>query len=203
MREGIAAHNALRAGVGAPPLGDQTQLYDRAPVFLYYTAEPFEYPRRDWPASYRLVGPGVWEPPGKSPAWLDAIEQPLVMVSCSSEHQSDRRLIEATLDALSDEDVFVVATAAGNDGAGFATPSNARVERYLPHAPLLRRAACVVCHGGSRRLRKAIRAATERREQAQDMAAALALSGGAPAAADAIESLLRAPTEVATPTSAV
>jgi MGT family glycosyltransferase len=239
MREGIDAHNALRAGVGAPPLRDQTDIYARAPVFVYYTAEPFEYARRDWPSSYRLVGPGLFEPPAELPDWVSEIDRPLVMVSCSSEYQGDRRLIETALSALRDEDVFVVATAAGNDSAEITAPANARVERYLPHAPLLRRATCVVCHGGMgitqkalaagvpvcvvpfgrdqlevaghvkaagvgtalqplllspRRLRKAVRAAIQQREQAQRMAAAIAGAGGAPAAADAFESLVGTPT---------
>jgi hypothetical protein len=29
----------------------------RAPLLLYLSAEPFEYPRRDWPAMNRVVGP--------------------------------------------------------------------------------------------------------------------------------------------------
>ena len=236
MREGIGEHNALRASVDAPPLRDQTELYRRAPVFLYYTAEPFEYPRKDWPTNYHLVGPGLWEPPSEPPAWLDAIDRPVVLVSCSSEYQNDRRLIETTLQALSDENFSVVATAAGNDLAGITAPKNARVERYLPHAPIVHRASCVVCHGGMgitqkalaagvpvcvvpfgrdqlevaghvkaagagevvqpfrlspSRLRKAIRATIDRREQAQQLATALLRAGGPTAAADKLESLLR------------
>jgi MGT family glycosyltransferase len=156
MRESIDEHNAIRASVGAPALGDVTDLYGRAPVFLYYTAEPFEYPRSDWPANYRLVGPGLWEPPSEPPAWLEAIDRPLVLVSCSSEYQNDRRLVETTLQALADEEVFVVATLAGNDPAGLDVPRNARVERYLAHAPLLERATCVVCHGGMGVTQKAL-----------------------------------------------
>jgi UDP:flavonoid glycosyltransferase YjiC (YdhE family) len=35
-------------------------------------------------------------------------------------------------------------------------PENVRVERYLPHGPLIRRAACVVCHGGAGIVQKAL-----------------------------------------------
>jgi MGT family glycosyltransferase len=156
MRESIAQHNAMRASVRAPALGNMTDLYSRAPVFLYYTAEPFEYPRRDWPANYRLVGPGLWEPPSEPPAWLAAIDRPLVLVSCSSEYQNDRRLVDTTLRALAEEEVFVVATLAGNDPAALDVPRNARVERYVAHAPLLQRASCVVCHGGMGITQKAL-----------------------------------------------
>ena len=53
-------------------------VYLAASVVLAYTAEPFEYPRSDWPAKLTLVGPGLWEPPAEPPAWLDELRQPLV-----------------------------------------------------------------------------------------------------------------------------
>ena len=158
MREGLGEANRLRASVGAPPLADNSELWRRAPVFLYFTAEPFEYPRGDWPANYRLVGPGTWDPPNEAPAWLDAVDRPLVLVTCSSEYQGDKRLFATALEALADEDVTVVVTAAGNDVSGVSVPRNARVESYVPHAPILRRAACVVCHGGMGITQKALAA---------------------------------------------
>jgi len=243
MREGIDDANELRASVGAAPLADLTELYHRAPVFLYYTAEPFEYPRSDWPPNYRMVGAGAWDPPAEAPEWLGEIDGGIVLVTCSSEFQGDRRLIETAVEALAGEDVFVVATAAGNDLEGVSVPANARVERYVPHAPILERAACVVCHGGMgitqkalavgvpvcvvpfgrdqlevaghvkaagagtavqpfrlnpRRLRQAVREATGMRAGAQRVAAGLARSGGAPAAADSLETLLPAEATPAT-----
>jgi MGT family glycosyltransferase len=158
LRESIDPTNAMRATVGAPPLADHSELYRRAPVCLYYTAEPFEYARSDWPPNYRLVGPGVWDPPADQPEWLDRIERPLVLVTCSSEFQNDRRLIDTALEALADEDLFVVATAAGNDLSATTVPANARVESYVPHAAILARAACVVCHGGMGITQKALAA---------------------------------------------
>jgi hypothetical protein len=38
-------------------------LFLAAPLLLYLTAEPFEYPRSDWPEAVRLVGPCDWDPP--------------------------------------------------------------------------------------------------------------------------------------------
>jgi len=119
-----------------------------ADLCLIYTAEPLEYPRSDWPASVRLVGPGGWTPPTAEPDWLADITVPIVLVTCSTERQSDIRLVETALRALAGEDVFVVATTAGADAAGLAVPANARVESFLPHGPVLARASCVVCHAG-------------------------------------------------------
>ena len=155
----LAPLNQLRASVGVPPLRDATDYFARtAPLVLYYSAEPFEYPRSDWPPTFRLVGPGAWDPPGKSLSWLAAIDRPLVLVTCSSDFQNDGRLVETALAGLVDEDVFVVATTAGVEPGGFAAPPNARVERYLPHGPILEKARCVVCHAGMGIAQKALAA---------------------------------------------
>ena len=151
--------NELRAAVDVPPLADATDYFARAaPLVLYYSAEPFEYPRSDWPPSFRLVGPGAWDPPSESLGWLDAIDRPLVLVTCSSDFQNDGKLVEAALAGLPEDDLFVVATTAGVDPRDFAAPHNARVERYLPHGPILERAACVVCHAGMGITQKALAA---------------------------------------------
>jgi UDP:flavonoid glycosyltransferase YjiC (YdhE family) len=150
--------NPRRTAAHLPGLRDPADYFSAAPLVLYHTAEPFEYPRSDWPANVRLVGPGAWDPPGDAPEWLDAIERPLVLVSCSSDFQDDGRLVEVALEALAGEDVFVVATTAAVDPGAFVAPPNARIERYVPHAPIIRRAACVVCHGGMGVTQKALAA---------------------------------------------
>ena len=70
-------------------------------------------------------------------------------MTCSTEFQNDGALVAAALEGLAAEPVRVVATTASIDPATFRAPPNARVERSLPHGPLLREAACVVCHGGA------------------------------------------------------
>ncbi len=148
--------DAVRADLGAPPVGKIERAMIRAPLMLYMTAEPFEYPRSDWPQSVRMVGPGVWDPPAKSPAWLEELKRPLVLVTCSTEFQNDGKLAQTALEALAGEDVEVVVTTAGVDPSSFTPPPNARVERFVPHRPVLERAACVVCHGGMGITQKAL-----------------------------------------------
>jgi MGT family glycosyltransferase len=150
--------NELRAKEGLRPLVDATDFFaGTAPLVLYYTAEPFEYPRSDWPPSVRLLGPGLWDPPSEAPAWLDTVERPLLLVTCSTEFQDDGKLARAALELAGGEYELVVTTA-GVDPAGLPAPDGAHVHRFLPHRPLLERAACVVCHGGMGITQKALAA---------------------------------------------
>lgn len=153
----LAELNRLRATAGAGPLRHVAEYATRPPRVVAYTAEPFEYPR-DWPENVRLVGPGIWEPEPEAERDRPRDERPLVLVTCSTEFQNDGRLVETALAALAGEPVRVVATTASLDPAAFRAPANARVERFLPHGPLLRQAACVVCHGGMGITQKALAA---------------------------------------------
>jgi len=150
--------DAVRAELSAPPVGRIERAMIRAPLMLYMTAEPFEYPRSDWPPSVRMVGPGIWDPPAESPAWLGELKRPLVLVTCSTEFQNDGKLVQVALEALAGEGVEVVVPTAGVDPSSFTPPPNARIERFVPHSPFLKRAGCVVCHGGMGITQKALAA---------------------------------------------
>ena len=150
--------NAARDAVGELPLASITEMFTAAPLLLYMTAEPFEYPRSDWPASVRMVGPCCWDPPADPPSWLAGIDRPIVLVSTSSEFQDDGRLVTTALEALADEDMHVVATIPAADIPRTKVPANAHVEQFVPHAPILSRAACAVTHGGAGVTQKALAA---------------------------------------------
>jgi len=154
----LPAANRVRAVAGLAPVDTAEETLTRAPLMLYLTCEPFEYPRPDWPASFRLVGPVTWDPPADPPAWLDGMDDPLVLVSTSSEYQNDGELVSCALEALRAADVSVVATLPSAGPPLVDVPANARIERFLPHAPLIARAACVVCHGGMGITQKALAA---------------------------------------------
>lgn len=157
----LPALNTVRASVGAPPLSSVVDVFGRAPLTLAYTAEPFEYPRSDWPPSVRLVGPSNWEPATQSAPWIQDLQrltQPVVLVTTSTEYQGDDRLLQVALDALAEEPVTVIATNPARGSVGFRVPQNARVEDFVPHRPILEIAACVVCHGGMGITQKALSA---------------------------------------------
>jgi MGT family glycosyltransferase len=153
----LPALNKVRTAAGVRPLDDFAQMFTTPPLLLYLTAEPFEYPRSDWPPSVRMVGPCCWDPPADPPTWLAELERPLVLISTSSEFQDDGRLVTTALEALAHEDVNVVATASAQLPAT-AVPANARLERFVSHAPLLARAACALTHGGAGATQKALAA---------------------------------------------
>ena len=54
-----------------------------------------------------------------------------------TDFQDDGRLVAATVEALAGEDVLVVATTAAVDPATITPSDNARVERFLPHGPVI------------------------------------------------------------------
>jgi MGT family glycosyltransferase len=140
--------NRVRGQLGLPPHPTVDVLFRRPPLVLYMTAEPFEYPRRDWPGNLVMVGPCDWDPPSEPPPWLEEITKPIVLITTSSEFQNDGRRVETALDALADEAVAVVATVPAGDPGHFAVPANAHVEQFISHGPVLDRAACAVTHGG-------------------------------------------------------
>jgi UDP:flavonoid glycosyltransferase YjiC (YdhE family) len=155
---GLRALNRQRAAMGLGPNRHWDDHYLRSGRFILFTAEPYEYPRSDWPATVRLVGPGEWEPPATPPAWLAAEQRPIILVTASTAQQDDARLIQTALDAFADEGVALVVTTAAHDPALFRAPPNARVAQSLPHGPIVNRAACVIAHGGQGITQKALAA---------------------------------------------
>jgi MGT family glycosyltransferase len=146
----LPAINAARARLGLDPIAHMFELYLRPPRVLYFTAEPFEYPRTQWPQNFRLVGPGTWAPQAEVPGWLSEVDRPIALVTCSTERQSDKAIIEAALSSLPEDGFFVVATGAayGADNFDVSAKESVRVEQYLPHGPVVERASVVICHGG-------------------------------------------------------
>lgn len=158
-REAVHTLDDLRRGLGLRPLGAIPELFVRAPLVLYRTAEPFEYPRSDWPDGIRAIGPGLWAPPGHAPDWLAELPRPRILVSVSTELQRDDAIIRTALQALCDEPCGVVVTTAALDPASFGdVPANARVVRHLPHAAVIPEVDLVVTHGGMGTVQRALAA---------------------------------------------
>ncbi|HSS32154.1 MAG TPA: nucleotide disphospho-sugar-binding domain-containing protein [Solirubrobacterales bacterium] len=156
-RSAVSRLNARRSSLGLPALDRYEDLYLTADLVIEFSAEPFEYPR-EWAPNIRLVGPALWEPPASEPEWLASEERPIVLATASTEFQDDAAVIRCALEALADSPYLVVATTAAHDSSDFDPPANARVESFLPHGPILRRAAAVISHGGMGTTQKALAA---------------------------------------------
>ncbi len=155
-RTTLPPYNAIRKSLGLAELKNAEDLYLTPPLLLLLTAEPFEYPRSDWPSNIALVGPCDWDPDETEPEWLSKIDRPIVLVTTSSEYQADEKLVKATLEALAEEDLFVIVTAPSIDIEGFVVPANARVEKFISHGAVLNRAVCAITHGGMGTTQKAL-----------------------------------------------
>jgi UDP:flavonoid glycosyltransferase YjiC (YdhE family) len=150
----LPAVNAGRRAAGLPPLARAAEFRHRAPLTIYYTATPLDYPRR-LPPSVVMVGPSLWDPTAGQSVDLPDDDRPLVLVGCSSEFQDDGAIAAAALAGLRDR-YRVVVTTAGVDPAGLGDPGDAIVARFLPHVPILRQADVAVCHGGMGITQKAL-----------------------------------------------
>jgi MGT family glycosyltransferase len=157
-RAALPSINRLRLRHGLPAVDRYIDLLRRPSRLLALTAESLEYPRGDWPANVRLVGPGNWAPTSRSPAWVADVHEPLVLVTCSSERQADAAIIDTALDGLPAAGMSVIATTAAHDPSAFSVPTGSWVVRFLPHEAVLERAACVICHGGMGITQKAVAA---------------------------------------------
>jgi MGT family glycosyltransferase len=144
----LPAINDLRASVGAGALAEVSTVFVRAPLVLLRSAEPFEYPRSDWPENVARVGPGLWSPPHDLRLELPTA-RPVVLVTCSTEFQDDGALVGAALEAFgSDPSIQLVCTTGAVDPAQFRAPDGVVVRRFVPHESVLPQACVVVCHGG-------------------------------------------------------
>ena len=149
--------NAIRASVDVAPVASIDDFLRRAGLFLVASGKPFQYPRTEWGDSVQMIGPCVLDPaPDETPDWMDAIDQPMVLVTTSSEKQSDANLLTTALAALADEPVHVVATVPAGQPVDIAAPANATVRRFVPHGVVLDRAVCAVTHGGMGATQKAL-----------------------------------------------
>jgi UDP:flavonoid glycosyltransferase YjiC (YdhE family) len=151
--------NALRADAGLPALKSPLEHLGAPDRLIVLSGAPLEYPRTRLPGHVRLVGGQAWDPPADPPDWLLEEGDPWVLVTCSTDYQGDEQLALTAIHALRDEPVRVLVTLADAHGATeLPAADNVRVERFVPHGPVLERAAAVVCHAGMGIVNKAVAA---------------------------------------------
>lgn len=151
--------NEIRTECGLTPIADASDSFTRADRIIVGTSQPFDYPHPDWPAKIREVGLLSWEPPTTAPDWLAESDEPITLVTTSSEYQADESLAKAAIEGLADHHNSVVITmpAGVPDDLG-PLPDNVRVEQFIAHGHVLPRATVAVTHGGMGATQKALAA---------------------------------------------
>jgi UDP:flavonoid glycosyltransferase YjiC (YdhE family) len=130
----------------------------QADLVLHPTVVELEPPLSGIPAHHHLVGPLLWEPQTPAPTYLAEPGDPWVLVSLSTVAQADLAIVDSALAALRSHPVRILVTlGAGREPEDLADlPPNARVERYVPHTPVLQRASLVVSRAGFGTFMKAL-----------------------------------------------
>jgi UDP:flavonoid glycosyltransferase YjiC (YdhE family) len=153
-RGGLAPVNAACARVGAPPVGDIFELYDRADAVYVLTAAAFDFPATVLPPNVRYVGPllddPAWAGAGGALPWPHDDPRPLIVVSLSSTFQGQIATTQRVIDALGGLDARVLVTLgpALELADVRSSSSNVVCVRGVPHGQVLPRASVVVTHSG-------------------------------------------------------
>jgi UDP:flavonoid glycosyltransferase YjiC (YdhE family) len=157
LRRGRREMNEMRAAVGLAPV-ERLHGGISAELALVATFPQLEYPRH-WPPGVHVTGPMEFEIPYPD-IELPEGDEPLVLVAPSTAQDPELRLLRASLEALADEPVRVVATANRRDAGGQLpeAPPNAVVVDWLSYSQVMPQAALVVCHGGHGTVARALAA---------------------------------------------
>lgn len=150
-QEALPAYNAMRAGLGLPPLADLfDQLHAAGRIFIA-TSRAFDFDQR-LPEPYRHVGPYFEDPPWTedwTSPWPADDRRPLVLVSFSTMYQAQEVVLARTIEALGTLPVRGVVTLGPVlSPDDFPAPDNVLVTARAPHAPILPLASAVVTHAG-------------------------------------------------------
>jgi MGT family glycosyltransferase len=152
------AANEIRVRHNLPPVrASVTAFAGEMPLYLVPSTPAYDRQRSDLPPSVRYVGPCEWDNPGavSPPAWLTELphDQPVVYVTEGTMHSKPPVLLRAALQGLQSLPVRVIATTGRHrdpDSLGLGSiPTNARVERWVPHSDLLPSTDVVVTTGGT------------------------------------------------------
>lgn len=115
----------------------------------------FEYPVRELPRQVHFVGvllpdaPANFVPP---PWWSRVLEsgKPVVLLTQGTVATNADDLIRPSLEALANEDLWVIATTGGKraEELGFPIPANAVVEPFVPFVTLMPHVTAYITNGG-------------------------------------------------------
>ncbi len=148
FRQFAAPFETVMKRRGLPGLGhDLRRIYTDADRTLYADV-PELAPTAGLPSSHRYIGPIIWSPPMGHPGWWDRLPEDRPIVYATPGSSGKGSLLGATLKALADLPVTVLAATAG-EPLPEDPPVNAFLAEYLPGADAAKRSTLVICNGGS------------------------------------------------------
>jgi MGT family glycosyltransferase len=159
--------NAVMKMCGAEPMPEffLDCWYTLPDRFLQFTAEGFEYPRRDMPLTILFAGsmlPSANQNFQEPDWWSDLDSQrPVVLVTQGTIANEDlSQLIEPALTGLDGEEALVVAATGERDAGAISIPipANARVEQFIPFNEIFPRVDVFVTNGGYGAVQQALSA---------------------------------------------
>jgi MGT family glycosyltransferase len=136
-------------------------IYTLPDLFLQFTGDAFEFPRSDMPSKVQFVGPVLPNNSAsfKEPAWFAELDgsKPVVLVTQGTLANFDlRELVQPTLTALAEDNALVIAATGRADTGDLITPTNAKVEAFVPFVPLLPKVDLLITNGGYGAVQQAI-----------------------------------------------
>jgi MGT family glycosyltransferase len=143
-------YDGLRERFDLPPA---KSIYDLIEGDITLLADVPEYmPVEGAPASFRYMGPILWEPDLPRPAWLDRLDplRPTLYFTMGS--TGDAAFFDEAIQVFGGTEYQVLITTGGlapADILGGAAPPNVFVETYAPGAALMEASDVVVSHGGN------------------------------------------------------
>jgi MGT family glycosyltransferase len=140
----------VRARYGLPPArtvydlieGDVTLLAD-VPAYMPIAASA--------PASFRYVGPLLWDAALPAPAWLARLDRRRPTLYFTMGSTGDAAFFQEAIRVFGGSEYQVLITTGGlaDPALGGALPDNVFVERYAPGEALMRTSDVVISHGGN------------------------------------------------------
>ena len=151
LRRWLDVLNDARARYQLAPVSRIYDQWFRAQRLLILSSHAFDFAANHLPENVRYTGPPFWEAPADTP--MDSPEPsqaPLVLASLSTTYQDEGRYLRVLIAALGSLPVqAIVTTGAGYDVSDLGpVPGNVDVRPYVPHGPLLDRAAIMITHSG-------------------------------------------------------
>jgi UDP:flavonoid glycosyltransferase YjiC (YdhE family) len=135
------------------------QIIHSGDLVLHATDAQFDPPPEAPPSNHHWVGTLIWEPAHSPLGWLEEPGDPWALVTLSSARQENElELARAAIRALADFPLRVLLTLADPESREElgTHAANVRIETFVPHSPVLERAALCVAHAGHGIVAKAL-----------------------------------------------